>query len=199
MKNTTIPGVYLAIVFTIVGGLAWGGIEGSKHDFSNKAWSADDTCGACHSPHRTQPPKAAPLWDPNADLTRTFGTSFATTAPAKRGLLGRGTLMCIRCHDGTIATETITGVKGNRFTSKQNPGLFGTGHGTSDHPVGVAYPQFDKGYRPITSVVASGTVALPNARVECVSCHDPHNQSGEEHMLVTGNARSALCLTCHKK
>ncbi len=107
--------------------------------------------------------------------------------------------MCLRCHDGTIATETITAVKGDRFTNKQNPGLFGAGHGRSDHPVGVDYPQFDKGYRPITSVLASSTVMLPDARVECISCHDPHNQSGEEHMLVTSNARSALCLTCHKK
>ncbi len=194
MKKDKIVGVCLVFAWTIVGGIVLGGVEGSKHDFSNKAWSADDRCGACHSPHRARPPKAAPLWDPDADLTRTFGTSIGTAA-----MPGSGTLMCLRCHDGTIATETITAVKDDRFTNKQNPGLFGTGHGRSDHPVGVDYPQFDKGYRPITSVLASSTVVLPDAKVECVSCHDPHNQSGEEHMLVTSNARSALCLTCHKK
>ncbi|MBN4058944.1 cytochrome c3 family protein [bacterium AH-315-J04] len=40
---------------------------------------------------------------------------------------------------------------------------------------------------------------MPNGRVECTSCHDPHNQSGAPYMLVKSNARSALCLTCHKK
>ncbi len=201
MKKAIVPGVCLIFACAIVGGLAWGGIEGSKHDFSNQAWSAADTCGACHSPHRKEPPKAAPLWEPDADLTRRFGTSFDAAASTKRRRsgLGRGTLMCSRCHDGTIATETITGVKGDRFTNKLNPGLFLTGHGGSDHPVGVDYPQLNKGFRPITSVVASGTVVLPNARVECTSCHDPHNLSGVDPMLVTSNARSALCLTCHKK
>ena len=204
MTKSGMVGACLILALTIVGGFALGGVEGSKHDFSNKAWSTDDMCGACHSPHRAQPPKAAPLWDPDADLTRTFGTSIGTTA-----MPGIGTLMCLRCHDGTIATETITAVKASRrlqparITARaRTRGLsstFGTGHGRSDHPVGVDYPQFDKGYRPITSVLASSTVMLPNSRVECISCHDPHNQSGEEHMLVTSNARSALCLTCHKK
>jgi predicted CXXCH cytochrome family protein len=181
-------------LLAIVGGLAWAGIEGSKHDFSNEAWSEGETCAACHSPHRAEAPKAAPLWDPNADLTRTFGAAAGDKATP-----GLGTLMCLRCHDGTIASETITGVKTERFSKQQNPGRFTTGHGTSDHPVGVEYPQFDKGYRPLVSVVASGTVTLPESKVECVSCHDPHNEADQEHMLVTSNARSALCLTCHKK
>ncbi len=75
MKKSGMVGACLIFALTIVGGFSLGGVEGSKHDFSNKAWSTDDTCGACHSPHRAQPPKAAPLWDPDADLTR-FGTSI---------------------------------------------------------------------------------------------------------------------------
>jgi predicted CXXCH cytochrome family protein len=42
-------------------------------------------------------------------------------------------------------------------------------------------------------------VRLPDGRVECVSCHDPHNQSGTQAMLAVSNRRSALCLTCHVK
>ena len=188
--------VALGVIVTLAaaGGLAWGGLEGSKHDFSKKSWSAGDTCGVCHTPHRDQPPKAAPLWDPAADLTRTFGR--ATT----RALTpGSGTLMCLRCHDGTVAKETIAGVSRARFINQQNPGLFDAAHGGTDHPVGIEYPLFKKGYRPVTSVVAKGTVVLPQGRVECISCHDPHNTAGAAHMLVTANTRSALCLTCHKK
>jgi len=105
MKTSAAVALSGIIAFAAVGGLAWGGIEGSKHDFSKKPWSAGETCGACHTPHRDQPPKAAPLWDPAADLTRTFGRmTTRTLAP------GSGTLMCLRCHDGTVAKETIAGV-----------------------------------------------------------------------------------------
>lgn len=194
MKPMVIAGPIAAVVATCVAGLAWAGIEGSKHDFTDKDWSGGDACGACHSPHRSAPPDAAPLWDPDADLTRRFGITMGD-----RREPGSGTLMCLRCHDGTLAPEAITGVAGDRFRNKHHPGLFGASHGTSDHPVGVPYPQFDKGFRPMASVLASGQVRLPDGKVECVSCHDPHNQAGEEKMLVRSNARSALCLTCHKK
>ena len=194
MMKTSATVALSGIVAFAVGGLAWGGIEGSKHDFSKKPWAAGETCGACHTPHRDQLPKAAPLWDPAADLTRTFGrTTTRSLSP------GSGTLMCLRCHDGTVAKETIAGVLRARFVNKHNPGLFDAVHGGTDHPVGIEYPLFKKGYRPVTSVVAKGTVVLPQGRVECISCHDPHNTAGAAHMLVTANTRSALCLTCHKK
>ncbi|MEE9295217.1 MAG: cytochrome c3 family protein [Phycisphaerae bacterium] len=194
MIRAKTPRVSIVVLLGMFAGLTWAGIEGSKHDFSNEAWSKDDTCGACHVPHRQQIPKAAPLWDPDADLTRTFGAGKTPT-----NLPGGGTRMCIRCHDGTIAKDTLPAAKRERFVYKQHPGLFSSGHQTSDHPVGIEYPQFDKGFRPMTSVLASGTVILPDGRVECISCHDPHNQAGNDHMLVRSNARSALCLTCHEK
>ncbi len=196
MKLTRMASVLFVSALLVTGGLALGGIEGSKHDLSNQAWSGGDLCAACHSPHREKPPAAAPLWDSTADLSRRFGTPISQ---AKTLVPGRGTLMCIRCHDGTIAPDTVGAVKRERFANRQHPGIFSSAHGTTDHPVGVDYPQFDKGFRPQTTVEARGTVVLPNAKVECVSCHDPHDTSGAKYMLVTSNARSTLCLTCHKK
>ena len=194
MKGTKIVGLCLIFALAIVGGWAWGGIEGSKHDFSNRSWAGDDLCGACHTPHREKAPAAAPLWEPQADLSQRFGNrAEASDGP------GPGTLVCLHCHDGTIAREAVAGAVGDRYRNKGNAGIFDIAHDATDHPVGVEYPQFDKGYRPAMSVIAHGTVALPNGKVECVSCHDPHNSSGVEPMLVTRNARSALCLTCHKK
>ncbi len=65
--------VGLVLVTTLVaGGLAWAGIEGSKHDFAEKEWAGGDACGVCHGTE-SAPPTAAPLWDQNADLNRTFG------------------------------------------------------------------------------------------------------------------------------
>ena len=194
MKRASITAV--GVVFLCVGlcGWAWAEFEGSKHDFSSEEWTGGDACSACHGPDRTDPPPAAPLWDATADLNRVFGTPLSGEAQA-----GNATLVCLRCHDGTIAKDTVSKQAKDRFANKQNPGLFQAGHERSDHPVGVEYPQIDKYYRPITSVISTGKVPLPEGRVECTSCHDPHDDSGEKHMLVISNARSALCLTCHKK
>ena len=195
MKRMYIAGLSLALTLVLAGGWAWADLEGSKHDFSDAAWSGGDRCVACHSPDQAEVPTTAPLWDPNADLTRRFGTSLGANKPVP----GRGTTTCLRCHDGTIASDTVGGVAKDRFVNKRSPGLFRAGHDRTDHPVGVRYPQFDRDFRPLPSVVARGVVALPAGQVECNSCHDPHNMSGEKHMLVTSNARSALCLSCHKK
>lgn len=171
---------------------ALGDIRGSKHDFSDKSWSGGDTCGACHTPQKDGLPPSPPAWNPNADLTRTFGRK-------NKKADARGMLLCLSCHDGTVAKATGGGVWKKSSGNTRSARITGTGHGTSDHPVGVDFPQFQKGYHPITFVTARGAVLLPDGRVECTSCHDPHDMSGAAHMLVMSNARSALCLTCHKK
>ncbi len=68
-----------------------------------------------------------------------------------------------------------------------------------DHPIGVSYPAGRRGFRPMAFVQAEGKIRLPQGRIECVSCHDPHNASGAAKMLVMSNRRSALCLSCHIK
>lgn len=194
MRKKSIFFALLGLTLASLSGLTWAGIEGSKHDFSKTEWSKDDTCGACHSPENKKPPAAAPLWDPTANLKRTFGTSLKDSTSA-----GEGTKMCIRCHDGTIAKDfTPTPLQG-RVVNINNPGIFGTGHGSSNHPVGVKFPLLNRGFKAASAVTASGRVVLPAGKVECISCHDPHNQSGLPHMLVTTNARSNLCLSCHRK
>jgi predicted CXXCH cytochrome family protein len=67
-----------------------------------------------------------------------------------------------------------------------------------DHPIGVEYPSNRREYRQESFAVANG-IRLPEGRVECVSCHDPHNEAGHGHLLSMSNRRSALCLTCHIK
>ena len=193
-KLTTIAAVFV-LGSALAAGWAMADIKGSKHDFSNAEWSGGDACAACHTP-ASETPEVAPLWDTSADLNRTFGTPLTTSNEA-----GAGTALCLRCHDGTVARDAIAPSRERKalFPNTDAAGLFAAGHGTGNHPVGVDYPNFKKGYRPATTVVATGKVALPSGKVECSSCHDPHDMSGESFMLVTSNARSALCLTCHRK
>ncbi len=192
MKRAVIVGGAV-VVMTLVCGWAFADLEGSKHDFTTAAWEGFDKCGTCHTPAGEEP-KTPPLWNTRADLTKRFGR----TATSKSNP-GMGTLSCLRCHDGTIAKDATGAVSKERFGHRQHPGRFTTGHGRTDHPVGVDYPKIAKGYRPLTSVLSGWKVTLPGGKVECSSCHDPHNESGRKHMLVMTNARSALCLKCHRK
>lgn len=194
MKQRVIHIGSLAIL-VMSAGLTWGGVEGSKHDFSNRQWSSGDRCGACHTPHIESPPQAVPLWDSQADLNQRFGTALGAL-----DRLGNGTVMCLRCHDGTLAKDNIGGVtRKKRFANNLHPALFSSAHGANDHPVGVAYPLIDRYYRAANTVAAAGAVRIPKGRVECSSCHDPHDAAGEKYMLVMSNERSALCLACHNK
>ena len=173
------------------------GLEGSKHDFSNEAWTAGDMCVACHAP-KSDLPAEAPLWNPSAGFNRAFGDAVRDKKD-RRALPGEGSLICLRCHDGTVAQDMFGGLAAPSGRNIRHPALLTTGHGGTDHPVGIEYPRTDREFRPASAVLSEGAVPLPGGKVECTSCHDPHNQSGTRYMLVKSNHRSALCLTCHKK
>ena len=188
--------VPLAVVATEFQPMA--GLRGSKHDFSSEEWTGGDSCIACHAEKREDFPAEAPLWNPSADFNRAFGD--AVQDRDDRGALpGNGTMICMRCHDGTMAKDMFGGLAPPSAANKRHPTILTTGHGRTNHPVGVAYPSFDKDFRPISAILSEGKVLLPDGKIECTSCHDPHNQSGQRYMLVKSNRRSALCLTCHKK
>jgi hypothetical protein len=86
---------------------------------------------------------------------------------------------------------------------------YGTGGTLGEDSYGAGFKAAElSGTKP---VVLSGSVTLPlygtalaNAKVECGSCHDPHEArsfaSGSSvAFLRTMNTGSALCLTCHLK
>ena len=82
-----------------------------------------------------------------------------------------------------------------------------------DHPISMIYPTFDldQGFNQPAIPKGDGGRMFPNGvqtfkgdRVQCASCHDPHdpdeqNLEGRDPFLRTSNRGSALCLTCHQK
>ncbi|MCC7291420.1 MAG: hypothetical protein IT449_05075 [Phycisphaerales bacterium] len=111
---------------------------------------------------------------------------------------GPTSLVCLSCHDGTVASSAIGGA--HALLSGVRDGFdVPDGFVWRDHPIGVEYPAQKKGYVPLSKLEAQGHIRLPGQRVECVSCHDPHNAAGEPYLLSVSNRRSALCLSCHVK
>jgi len=175
---------------------------GSKHDFSEVLGTAGTACSGCHVPHMmairpaTQPAGIPTTLPSPVEIYRIAGQRrvFATD----RFTPGPTSLVCMGCHDGTVATSTM---------GSGHAMLAGVREGFSvpsdfvwrDHPIGVRYPANNRDYRPESIVTAGGKIRLPDGYVECISCHEPHNRAGVKGMLVMSNRRSALCLSCHIK
>jgi predicted CXXCH cytochrome family protein len=177
------------------------GVLGGKHDFGGTGESPGDACRACHVPHiqavrpSTQP-TTRPTTRPTLDFFRIPGQR-RVFVPG-RYTPGPTSLACLGCHDGTVATSTITGahvmLAGVRGGFQPPEGFV-----WRDHPIGIPYPSYRRDYRPESYVTKTGKIRLPEGRIECISCHDPHNEAGVKGLLVMSNRRSALCLTCHVK
>ncbi|TWT41663.1 Doubled CXXCH motif [Phycisphaerae bacterium RAS1] len=166
------------------------GIVGTKHDFTQGGKIARDMCLPCHMPHisAAQVPlleRAAPTTQP----LRPYQTIY--------GALDSSSLLCLSCHDGVVAPDVYAGPHAATW-QETAAGARTAGRRSISHPIGVLYPNIARQYQPASAVTADGLIELPGGRVQCVSCHDPHNTRRHEKMLVKSNERSRLCLACHR-
>jgi len=197
-------GVCLALAVALP---AMGAITGSSHDFSSRGWNPNgEICQPCHTPHDADTTVAgAPLW--NHEVTAQTFTLYSSPTFEGSTTIGQpsGTSkLCLSCHDGTVALDNFGGFAGG--TS-----FIGDPLGTdlsSSHPISFAYDAAlvaaDGGLVDPTTGPSGlgGTIdddLLSAGKVECSSCHNVHNESGADPLLVKSNAGSQLCLTCHDK
>jgi predicted CXXCH cytochrome family protein len=133
--------------------------------------------------------------------------------------------LCLACHDGTVALAGFTVGGGTYYAPVGGATMatFNGGSGTgfanlgtdlsTTHPISFVYDATlasnDRHlYNPNSTM--SGihgnnistdmleTAADGTTKLQCISCHDPHNAAGANHLLIKSNAGSALCYTCHK-
>lgn len=172
------------------------GVIGSVHDLTDAASGWGDACRACHVPHvQAVRPATGPTTQPAFEMYRIQGQREVFVPD--RYTPGPTSLICLGCHDGTVATSTIGGSH-SMLAGVREGFAMPDGFVWRDHPIGVPYPADRNEYRPESFVVKKG-IRLPEGRIECISCHDPHNAAGTHGMLWMSNKRSALCLTCHIK
>jgi predicted CXXCH cytochrome family protein len=172
-------------------------IQGSKHDFTGSAWSGNEICAPCHIPHNASGDAALWARGPLSELG-------PYTLWSSDDILGKRSLTCLSCHDGTLALGITSQKMGDLYPEAD----LGTDL-TNDHPVGVAYTTSTAGTRwgvavpnsSGTSARIGGTLSVYASadgafRVECSSCHSVHG-TDYPAMLRVSNYGSALCLTCH--
>jgi predicted CXXCH cytochrome family protein len=182
-------------------------MAGSKHDFQSSssyrnlsALAGNEICRACHIPHNASKPR----------LLHDFGKEW--TDPGGHVVLSQ-TMLCLSCHDGTIATPT----GGDTMTATVNPSADPhfwndvlPGYGTRP-PREKITPGLNAAVQKLSSswvavsplnplrklpLYTDGTLDAP--RMACSTCHDPHVENGVGgRFLRSDQAYGDLCVTCH--
>jgi predicted CXXCH cytochrome family protein len=185
-------------------------IAATKHNLSVsgpgtvKAASETQICIFCHAPHNSAP--SAPLWNRG-----TPGSSYvpytSSTSKAAAGQPTGASLLCLSCHDGTIALGNVRSratpiamAAGATTMPSSSPGHLGTDL-SDDHPVSVVYSAALAAARGelANPATLTGAVRLDSGgRLQCTTCHDAHDNSNGK-FLVMSNQGSALCNACHVK
>lgn len=167
-----------------------------------KATTEEEICIFCHTPHHSRP--QAPLWNRN-DPGSTYVLYNSSTTQAAIGQPDGSSILCLSCHDGTIALGNVI--------SRATPITFTSGATTmpvgksnletdlsNDHPVSFlfnsALSTADGELKNPSTL--TGPVKLENSKLQCTSCHDPHKDLYSD-FLVASSQNSNLCLNCHQK
>lgn len=158
-------------------------------------------CLPCHTPHNAQRDnrgESLVLW--NHAITEQTFEMYTTSAGHKGGQPEGHSKLCLSCHDGVTAIDSFGGNNGsfnNVRIAPDRPSNLGTDL-RNDHPIGVQYPPPDlTGYHDKSTFTGVKVVTVNGVdRVECTSCHDPHNNSLGMFLRQTLSG-SALCLECH--
>lgn len=181
-------------------------IVNNKHNLSVsgrgsiKSFGESEICIFCHTDHISNP--VAPLWNRN-----TSGINYtlynSSTMQALPGQPDGSSILCLSCHDGTIALGNII--------SRAAPISFGA---TSRMPSTSNLSTDLRNDHPISFVYNSAlsaadgqlnnpgfvnpAISLENEKIQCTSCHDPHKSTNPDFLVVTSQ-NSNLCNNCHKK
>ena len=206
------------------------------HDFSenSQAWiyktTSTDQLGAetsqmcvfCHHPHRSSGlgtfTTNEVLWN-QVDQDATYAVYNSTTSSTINGTAttisnssGVRSYLCMACHDGDIAPNSLVATPGDGINTtlydfSADRGALGSTL-EDDHPVNITYANtIDDGLSDnIVNSAIDGTYPLfgtATKTVQCATCHDVHDgqntaSTGVQFMRSAGwQLNSAICTACH--
>ncbi len=167
-----------------------------------RAVTETEICIFCHTPHNSMP--SGPLWN-RSDPGVTYTLYNSSTIQAAPGQPDGSSILCLSCHDGTIAlgnvSSRITDISFSGGVTVMPPGPANLSSDIADdHPVSFIYnatlASADGQLKDPAAITPP--VGLENGKMQCTSCHDPHNDVINKFLLVS-NQFSDLCFRCHDR
>jgi predicted CXXCH cytochrome family protein len=167
-----------------------------------RATSETQVCIFCHTPHNSKP--VSPLWNRD-DPGLSYTLYQSSTIQAAPGQPDGSSILCLSCHDGTIALGHVlsrpTDIDFSGGITVMPAGSANLSKDlTDDHPVSFIYnsalASADGQLRDPSAILPP--VRLEDQRMQCASCHDPHNNFNTRFLQVT-NQFSDLCFRCHDR
>ena len=185
-------------------------ISGTGHDLSQSGSGGASTgdngqmCVYCHTPHGGA--TSTPLWNRNAYAKNDYTLYTSPTIDMTIGQPGADSLICLGCHDGITAMDSIVNEPNKGWSTATTRTMSSTVSGyigvdlKSEHPVGVTYDTTtdgDQAFKALNTATANG-VTFYSTKVECASCHQVHTYDNMPFLRTT-NDNSNLCFACHNK
>jgi len=155
----------------------------------------DAQCIFCHPPRSNT--LSVGLWN-EAQAEYLFDYPYdRPTEEVPPGKPDGSSLVCLGCHDGTIALGDVL--------SRTQSTSVGKGIKRTDlsdgHPISLLYDAdlIEKNDELEDPANLTQKTRLDSAsKIQCTTCHDPHDDT-YGNFLVMDNSGTALCVTCHKK
>lgn len=200
--------IHLVILFNIPGVILAQSIVDTRHNMSVmgtgpvKATGETEICLFCHTAHKSRP--SSPLWNRN-DPGSTYTLYSSSTLKAVPGQPSGSSILCLSCHDGTIALGSVLS-RGSIISFANTVNMPAdrpsnlTTNLSNDHPISFTYDAAlatSNGQLVNPSGLPS-QIKLENSQLQCTSCHDPHKNIYSD-FLVASSQYSNLCNACHQK
>jgi len=165
-----------------------------------KAVSELEICIFCHTPHSSY--AETPLWNREKPGS-TYILYNSSTTDALTGQPDGSAILCLSCHDGTIALGSVLSRSApisfsSMIDARAQEGANLTTDLSDDHPISFLYNSslaLEDGQLRDPSTLGR-QIHLENGKLQCISCHDPHDNTNGD-FLVMPRQGSALCLECH--
>jgi predicted CXXCH cytochrome family protein len=187
------------------------GAPGTNSFVATAGFGSDRICVFCHTPHFANDTVGVALWN-RTTQTGSFTMYSSDTIDMDIDAQPTGvSLACLSCHDGQTAFDALLNFPGAGL-AEGTPAFTFTADNLStsangnigldlsnDHPISVTYDNTTGTGDPQFNAAGTLTTAqLYDGKVQCPSCHDPH-EADIATFLRNDNAGSSLCLECHIK
>ena len=207
MKKAAASPLLLALTLICVGSLS-ADILSTKHNLSVsgpgdiKALGESEVCIFCHTPHNASP--QGPLWN-RQDPGRNYIPYTSSTLDSSPGQPTGASLLCLSCHDGTIALGDLisrdapVAMTGGVTVMPDGRTKLGTDL-SDDHPVSFYFTEALAAAdgKLVSPSLLTGQVAVQldaSGQMQCTTCHDPHDNSNGKFLVH--DSGPPLCEHCH--